>query len=61
MVEKCELGRSEHLDLRVVWPHEAGNVTPWLAKNVDLLNENLPFDIDPDSKVNGPTVCSVFA
>ena len=49
MVEKHDLGRIERVGLRVVWPHEANDFTPWLAKNIDLLNENLPFDIDPDS------------
>ncbi len=44
-----ELGRIERVDLRVLWPHEANDFTPWLADNIDLLNENLPFDIDPDS------------
>ncbi|MCY3564321.1 MAG: DUF4268 domain-containing protein, partial [bacterium] len=49
MVEKCDMGRIERVDLRVVWPHEANDFTPWLAANIELLNENLPFDIDPDS------------
>ncbi len=49
MGERIELGQMERVALRTVWPHEANDFTPWLAGNIDLLNENLPFDIDPDS------------
>ena len=49
MGEQVELGRIERVALRNVWRHEAKSFTPWLADNIDLLNENLPFDIDPDS------------
>lgn len=46
MSEQVQPGRIERVDLRTVWPHEAHHFTPWLAENIDLLNEKLPFDID---------------
>lgn len=49
MDEGFELGQIERVALRTVWRHEANHFTPWLAKNIDLLNENLPFEIDPDT------------
>ena len=49
MGEQVELGRIQRVALRNVWRHEAHDFTPWLAENIDLLNENLSFDIDPDS------------
>ncbi len=34
-----ELGRLESVDPREAWPHEAHDFTPWLAENLDLLEE----------------------
>ncbi len=49
MSEPVDIGRIERVDLRTLWKHEAHNFTPWLEKNIDLLNQSLPFDIDPDT------------
>lgn len=41
-----ELGTLEEIeDLREVWPHEAHDFTPWLAKNVVVLSETVGIDI----------------
>ena len=32
-------------DLREVWPHEAHDFTPWLAKNIGVLSETVGIDI----------------
>ena len=34
-----QLGRLQSVDLRKAWPHEAKNFTPWLAENLDALEE----------------------
>ncbi len=49
MGKQVDIGRVERVELRAIWPHEAIDFTPWLANNIDLLNESLPFDIEPDS------------
>ncbi|MCS6986811.1 MAG: hypothetical protein NZM40_05185 [Sphingomonadaceae bacterium] len=33
-------------DIRVAWPDEAANFTPWRADNLDLLREALGLDLD---------------
>ncbi len=48
MGEQVELGREERVELREVWQYEARDFTSWLTQNIDLLNEHLPFGIDPD-------------
>ena len=40
-----ELGRIQDVELRDVWPNEAQDFTPWLAKNLDLLGEALNLDL----------------
>ena len=35
-------------DLRSIWPHEALNITPWVAENVDLLADAVGLDITVD-------------
>ena len=41
-----ELGKLvEITDLREVWPHEAHDFTPWLAKNIGELSETVGIDI----------------
>ena len=32
-------------DLREVWPHEARDFTPWLAKNISILGDEVGIDI----------------
>lgn len=35
----------EITDLREVWPHEAHDFTPWLAKNISVLGDTIGIDI----------------
>ena len=41
-----ELGKIEKVDLREVWPHEASDFTPWLARHLHLLGEELGLDLE---------------
>ena len=41
-----DLGSIENVNPREVWPDEASDFTPWLAKNVDLLGAALGLDIE---------------
>lgn len=41
-----ELGRIEEVDIRSVWPDEAKDFTPWLAKNLDLLGSKLGLELE---------------
>ena len=36
---------TEITDLREVWPHEAHDFTPWLAKNIGVLSDTVGIDI----------------
>lgn len=45
VVIEPELGRLETLPLRSVWPNEANDFTPWLAKHLDLLGEALNLNL----------------
>jgi hypothetical protein len=40
-----ELGRLEKVALRVIWPDEARDFTPWLANNIDVLAEALGLSL----------------
>jgi len=44
-----KIQRIEHMKIRDVWPHEAYDFTTWLEQNIDVLNDDLAFGIDPDS------------
>jgi len=44
-----EIAKLTRVRLRDVWRHEAHNFTTWLENNIDLLNECLPIDLDPDT------------
>lgn len=44
------LGRIERLDPREVWRHEAGDLTPWLLENLDVLAEALGIEIIPTQR-----------
>ena len=45
-----ELGNIENVDLRSVWPNEAGDFTPWLAEHADLLGAALGMDIEIEQR-----------
>lgn len=44
-----EIQRIQRVNIRDVWPHEAKHFTPWLAENIDILDDDLLFGIDPES------------
>ena len=41
-----ELGALNRLEVRSIWKHEAGEFTPWLAKNLDQLGSVLGLDLE---------------
>ena len=41
--------RVERVPLRSVWPREQQDFSRWLVENIDFLNDQLPFDVDPES------------
>lgn len=41
-----ELGVIEKVDLREMWPNEAADFTPWLAKNITKLGSTLGLDLE---------------
>ena len=43
---KTEIGTLEQVSVRSVWPKEAGDFTPWLAENVELMSEALEMDLE---------------
>jgi hypothetical protein len=47
---EATVGRLERVGLRSVWPHEAADFTPWLQKNLDVLNELLDFNLSAAEK-----------
>ena len=40
-----DIGKLTAVDIRKVWADEAGDFTPWLAENADLLGEALRMDL----------------
>jgi hypothetical protein len=49
-LDKLGLGRIERLDPREVWKNEAGDLTPWLLDNLDVLAEALGIEIIPTQR-----------
>lgn len=41
-----ELGSLENVPMKDVWPHEAHDFTPWLARNIKQLGEALDMDLE---------------
>ncbi len=41
-----DLGKFERVGVRNVWPHEALNFTPWLARNLDVLSEAVGLQLE---------------
>ena len=56
-----DLGKLERVDIREVWPLEAGDFTPWLAKHLDQLGDVLKLDFDPETLTEVRTEVSVGA
>lgn len=59
------LGRLEKVALREIWPHEAGDFTPWLAQddNLALLGDNLGLELVLEAKEQdvGPFKADILA
>ena len=53
----------ERLDPRIMWPDEARDFTPWLAKNLHLLGEELGFGLEliQREKMVGNQFLDIFA
>jgi hypothetical protein len=49
------LGRLERVDLRQVWQNEAGDFTPWLARedNIALLGETIGLELEVEAEEKG--------
>ncbi len=43
---KTEIGTLEQVSVRNVWPNEAGDFTPWLAENVELMSDALGMELE---------------
>lgn len=41
-----ELGTVDRVDMRLIWPKEAHNFTPWLASHLDLLGDPLGMELE---------------
>ena len=39
------IGQLQRVALRDVWDNEANKFTPWLAENIDVLNETIGLSI----------------
>ena len=44
-----EIERITRMEIRDVWPHEAYDFTTWLEENIEILNDDLAFGLDPES------------
>ena len=53
----------EQLDVRTMWQHEALDFTPWLARNLDLLGEELGMKLElvQQEKQIGPLYLDILA
>ena len=52
VVSEGEMGRLEPVELRKAWKNEAGNFTPWLAKeeNITLLADAIGVDLEVEAQ-----------
>jgi len=41
-----DIGTLDRIAVREVWPQEAGDFTPWLAENVELMSEAMGMDLE---------------
>ena len=39
-------GELKEVDLREAWPHEASDFTPWLAKNLERLSNDIDMRLE---------------
>ena len=54
---KTEIGTLEQVSVRSVWPKEAGDFTPWLAENVELMSDALGMELE----LEGQGVSSAYS
>lgn len=50
-----EIGKLQKVDLRQAWGNEASDFTPWLEKNIDVLNETIGLPIVNVERERKPT------
>ena len=43
-----EIGTLERIRIREVWPGEESDFTPWLCQNIELVNDAIGLNLDPD-------------
>ncbi len=57
------LGQIKPFNPRDKWPHEAHNFTPWLAKNIQLLNDaiGLELEVENTEVAVGPYSADILA
>ncbi|MCY4095752.1 MAG: DUF4268 domain-containing protein [Gammaproteobacteria bacterium] len=49
MASQIDFGEVREMDVRTGWESEDGSFTPWLADNIELLENALEIEIDKDS------------
>ena len=59
------MAKTDNVNLRDIWPHEALDFTPWLAENLDLLGDALGLKLElvqTEAPVGGPPYsCDILA
>ena len=43
-----KIGTLERIRIREVWPGEESDFTPWLCQNIELINDAVGLELDPD-------------
>ena len=58
-----EFGELKDVDLRVAWPHEAHNFTPWLADNLERLSAAIDVQLEAEGTevAVGPFAADILA
>ena len=48
------IGRLKKVPLRAIWPNERNDFTPWLAENIDVLNETISLSLSIEEREHRP-------